>query len=125
MRPLAHTPAMDVMLTIHFALAWLVAICAVFFSWNALGRRVMNAVLGLQVLAGLIVAGLLGASHAPMPPLLIGHVLLGFAALIAYAVARRLGDRPGGAGRALIASIVGLLCIASAIYLGLHMTGQV
>lgn len=115
---------MAILLTIHFALAWLVAICAIVFSWNDLGRRVMNVVLGLQVLAGLVLAGMLGAARAPMPPMLVWHVLLALGALVAYGVARRLGAREGGAKAALALSILGLLCIAGAIYLGMHVAGQ-
>lgn len=109
--------------TIHFGLAYLVGLCALVFSWNSLGRRVMNVVLGLQFLAGLVLAGTFGAQHLPLPPALWLHLTGSLAALIAYALARRLGDRPGGGRAAMLLSIAGLLCVAGTIYVGLHMAG--
>lgn len=116
---------MDIATTIHFVLAYLVVLCGLVFSWNQLGRRVMNVVLGLQVLAGIAVAGTFGASHVPLPSALTGHLILAIVALVAYALARRFGDRPGGALGATVLSVVGLVCIFAAVYLGLHMAGRV
>jgi hypothetical protein len=111
--------------TIHFVLAFLVLLCALVFSWNSRGRRVMNAVLGLQILCGIAYAGTLGMQHIPMPPAVGSHIAGAFVALAAYIFARRLGDRPGGERLGLVLSIVGLLCICATLFLGLHMAGQV
>jgi uncharacterized MnhB-related membrane protein len=113
--------------TIHFVLAFLVLLCALVFSWNSRGRRVMNAVLGLQVLVGIVYAvpffmqGALG----PDVPLVWAHVGGALVSLVAYAMARRLGDRPGGAGTGLALSVAGLLCICATIYVGFHLAGQI
>lgn len=118
---------MSILATVHFVLAFLVLLCALVFSWNSRGRRVMNAVLGLQVLVGIVYAvpffmqGALG----PGVPMIWGHVGGALAALVAYALARRLGDRPGGAGTGLALSVAGLLCICATIYLGFHLAGQI
>jgi hypothetical protein len=112
---------MNVANSIHFGLAYLVALCALVFSWNAMGRRVMNVVLGIQVLAGIALAGTFGAAHAALPKNVGFHMAGAIVALIAYGLAARAGKRPGGSRAALAYSIVGLLCVAVTIYLGTHM----
>ncbi|HEY5426814.1 MAG TPA: hypothetical protein VIJ77_09705 [Candidatus Tumulicola sp.] len=108
-------------LDIHFVLAYLVALCALVFSWNALGRRVVNVVLGLQVLAGLAVAGMLGANHVSLPKGAAFHIAAAIVALICYGLAARFGKSPRGGRTALALSILGLLSIAAALYLGVRM----
>ncbi|HTA38580.1 MAG TPA: hypothetical protein VK760_05870 [Candidatus Acidoferrales bacterium] len=115
---------MSILATIHFVLAFLVLLCALVFSWNSRGRRVMNAVLGLQVLCGIVYAAPFVLQGA-LSPSIWAHVAGSLAALLAYGFARRLGDRPGGASTGLALSIVGLLCVSATIYLGFHMAGQI
>jgi hypothetical protein len=110
---------MQIVGTIHFGLAWLVVICALAFSWNATGRRVMNVVLGIQVLCGLVFAGTFGMSHVPLPSGVWIHLTGGIVALALYGVTRRMS-----APVALALSIAGLLCILGTFYLGMHMAGQ-
>jgi len=114
----------SIVTTIHFVLGFLVLLCALAFSWNALGRRVMNAVVGLQFLCGLVLAGTYGMQHVPLPARIWEHAGLALVALIAYGMAMVFGKRPGGGRIALALSIVGLLCVCVAVYLGLHMAGQ-
>ena len=90
-----------------------------------MGRRVMNAVVGLQVLVGLIVAGLMGAALGPQMASVGLHLLCGAGALVAYIFARRLGDRPGGARTGMMLGALGLVFILIGFYLGLHMVGKV
>jgi hypothetical protein len=116
---------MSILATIHFVLAFLVLLCALVFSWDSRGRRVMNAVLGLQVLCGLIYATAFVMQHAALPSTVWAHVAGSVAALLAYGFARRLGDRPGGAPTGLALSIAGLLCVSATIYLGFHLAGQI
>lgn len=106
---------------VHFVLAFLVALCAAVFSWNALGRRVMSAVVGIQVVSGLALAGVLGASHQPLPHGIWLHIVGAFAALLCYGFASRAGRRPGGDRAALLLSIAGLVCVAATLTLGLRM----
>jgi hypothetical protein len=114
---------MQIATSIHFGLAFLVALCALIFSWNSLGRRVMNVVLGIQVVVGFVVAGIMGANHVELPSLAIVHLAGGLIALGFYGAARPIGDRPGKAGVGLVLSILGLLTVAFTLYLGLKMGG--
>jgi hypothetical protein len=118
---------MSVALDIHFVLAYLTALCALIFSWNAMGRRVISAVLGLQILAGLAVTAVLGANHAALPRGAGWHIAVALAALVLYGLASRAGKRPDGGRNALVLSILGLLCVAAALYMGVRMqlTGSV
>lgn len=114
---------MTIAADIHFGFAFLVALCALVFSWNTMGRRVMNVVIGLQILAGLALAGIIGMQHAPLPAGLLWHIVVALVALAAYVVARRAGERPGSGTVALAFSLLGLICVGLALYLGLHMAG--
>lgn len=115
---------MSVVLEIHLVVAFLLALCALVFSWEMRGRRVVNAVAGLQFVLGLVVAGMFGASHQPLPPQLWLHIVIALLILAAYGMAVRLGKRAGGASASLIASIVGILLVFTNIYIGMHMYGR-
>lgn len=112
---------MSVVLEIHYAVAFLVVLCGVIFSWSSMGRRVMNVVVGLQVLIGLVAAAIMGAQHLGMPPGIWLHLLLGLAAVAAYGFARRIGDRAGGNTAGLLLSLVGLACVIATFALGLRL----
>jgi hypothetical protein len=111
--------------TIHFVLAFLVVLCALVFSWDTRGRRVINAVLGLQALCGIVLVSADVLVHAPVPIAVWYHVAGTLGALLAYGFARRLGDRPGGGRTALLPSVAGLLCICATAYLGVAAAGQI
>lgn len=114
-----------IVVEIHLVLAFLAALCAVIFSWTPNGRRVVNAVVGLQFLVGLVVAGVLGANHQPLPPTVWLHLLIALAILACYGMAMRYGKRAGGARPALYLSILGLLLILVNIWLGARVGGMV
>jgi hypothetical protein len=113
---------MSVVLEIHLVLAFLVALCAVVFSWTPNGRRVVNAVVALQFLMGLVVAAVMGASHIPIPPAVWLHLLIAIAILGCYGMAMRAGRRAGGATLALTLSLVGIALIVINIVIGWRMT---
>ncbi|MHB8146250.1 MAG: hypothetical protein ACYDGM_03175 [Vulcanimicrobiaceae bacterium] len=116
---------MTFLLEAHWLLAFLVVFCAIIFSWNSMGRRVMSVVVGLQFLLGLIVAGVMGAAHETLSPAIFAHILCALGALIAYPLARRLGDRPGGAAIGMALGALGFVLVLGGFYLGLHMAGRV
>lgn len=116
---------MTILLEAHLVLAFLVAFCAIVFSWNSMGRSVMSALVGLQFLLGLAVAGMMGAAHEALPPIIFAHILCALGALIVYPLARRLGDRPGGAATGMALGGLGVVLVFLGFYLGLHMAGRV
>ena len=106
----------------HFALAFLVGICVLAFSWNALGRRVINVVLGVQILLGLVLIGLHLAQHVPLEPQVMRHVGLAIAAASFYGAASGVERRrPDRGGVVLALSIAGLVCAGLALVLGMQM----
>ena len=115
---------MNVLLEIHLVVAFLLALCAIIFSWNAAGRRVVNAVAGLQFLVGVIAAIVMGA-HPPLPPQVWVHLIIALLVMAAYGMAMRFSKRAGGNTVALVLSIVGLLLVLWNIYLGWTMAGGV
>jgi hypothetical protein len=116
---------MNVIVEIHFVLAFLAALCALVFSWTALGRRVVNAVVGLQFLMGLIVAAVKGANHVPLPPQTWLHLAIAALVLAAYGMAIAAGRRAGGASRAMIFSIVGLVLLLLNVWIGMNVMERV
>ncbi len=116
---------MDVVLEIHLVVAFLVGLCALVFSWTALGRRVVNAVAALQFLVGLAVAGMMGAGHMTLPPTIVAHLLAALLILACYGMAIRADKRAGGSKTALLFSVLGLALVLGNIYLGWHMAGRV
>lgn len=116
---------MDVILEIHLVVAFLAALCAIVFSWNTRGRRVVNAVVALQFIVGLVAAGIMGANHEALPGQIWLHLVVALLALGAYGAAIGAGRRAGGASRAMVFSILGLVLVFANIWLGIHMAGRV
>src|SRR5947209_20602722 len=112
---------MTTVLEIHLVVAYLVALLALFVGWVPLGRRVMVGIIGLQVLIGIIAAGVAGAQHLPLPGNIMLHVIAAILAMVWYIFARRLGDR-GAAANALIFSALGFLTVILTILMGLRMS---
>jgi len=112
---------LPIVLEIHLVIAFLAVLCAVVFSWTPLGRRVVNAVVALQFLVGLSAAGIMGASHVALPPPIWGHLLIAVLALACYGMAMRFGKQAGGATRALLFSIAGLVLIVLNVVMGWRM----
>ena len=113
---------MEAVLEIHLVIAFLLALCAIIFSWNVMGRRVVNAVAALQFVVGLVAAGMLGKNA---PPAVWVHLLVALVILTSYGMAMRAGKRAGGATQALFFSIVGFVLVFVNIWLGWHMAGRV
>jgi hypothetical protein len=111
---------MTSVLTIHLVVAYIVALFALFIGWVPLGRRVMAAIIGIQVAIGIVAAGIAGASHLTLPNTIVVHIVLALAAMGFYIAARRIGERPGSAN-ALILSALGFLAVIATIYVGLRM----
>ena len=109
---------MNILVETHLVIAFLVLLCAAVFSWNSMGRRVMSVIAGLQVLIGLVVAGVLGAKHIPLSPLSMVHLLCAVVLLAIYVLARRLGDRPGGERIGMVLGALGLVLVIVTIVLG-------
>ena len=116
---------MSVVLEIHLVVAFLLALCAIIFSWNEQGRRVVNAVAALQFVVGLVLAGMFGASHTPLPPQVWLHIVAALLILACYGLAMRFGKRAGSSGAALGFSIAGLVLVFYNIFLGWSMAGGV
>ncbi|MDQ2865925.1 MAG: hypothetical protein M3R51_06830 [Candidatus Eremiobacteraeota bacterium] len=112
---------MGILLEIHYVVAFLLVLCAIVFSWTSLGRRVVSAVAILQLVLGITLAGLIGAKHVPLPPLIWLHILCTFVVLGSYGFAMRYGRRAGGARIALAFSVAGAFFIFLTFYIGLHM----
>jgi hypothetical protein len=116
---------MKVLLEVHLVVAFLLALSALIFSWNAAGRRVVNAVAALQFIVGIAVAGMMGAAHQPLPPQIWIHIVVGVLILACYGLAMRFSKRAGGSTRALGFSVAGLVLVLWNIYLGWQMAGGV
>ncbi|HUA09653.1 MAG TPA: GerMN domain-containing protein [Candidatus Acidoferrales bacterium] len=112
---------LQAVLEIHLVVAFLTALCAVVFSWTTNGRRVVNAVAALQFLLGLTLAGVMGASHVPLPPEIWLHIAIALAILAAYGMSMRIGKRAGGATLGLVLAVIGILLIATNIVIGWRM----
>lgn len=116
---------MKIVLEIHLVVAFLLVLCALIFSWNVSGRRVVNAVAVLQFLVGLAVAGMMGAAHMMLPPPVWIHIILALAIMACYGMAMRFGKRAGSSNLAVVFSVLGLLLVLANVYLGWHMAGGV
>lgn len=109
---------------IHWGFAFFVLLCALLLGWVQMGRRVMNVVIGIQILIGVVYAALLGASIAAKGEMLAAHVACALAALAAYIVGRRLGERSGTRVGAVVLSAVGFVLLFATAYLGLKTYGR-
>jgi hypothetical protein len=106
-------------LEVHLGVAFLVVLLAVVIGWVQLGRRVMVAILGLQVLIGAVVAAFIRP-----PVLVVWHILAALLAMGAYIAARRIGEKERGVPAAGAFSALGLLLIGATIWLGWKMVGR-
>jgi hypothetical protein len=109
---------------IHWGFAFFVVLCALLLGWVQMGRRVMNVVIGIQILIGIVYAAVLGASIAAKGEMLAIHVVCALAALAAYIVGRRLGERPNSRPAAIMFSAIGFVLVLVTAYLGLKTYGR-
>ncbi len=107
--------------TIHWAFAFLLLLCALLFGWVQMGRRVMVALIGIQVLIGVVFAGLIGRP----PMLIIWHILFALLAMGAYIAGRRLGAGSKSRVIPMLFSLLGLLLLVLTAYVGLKMHGRI
>lgn len=119
-QPSCKATVMSTVLTIHLVVAYIVALFALFIGWVPLGRRVMVAIIGIQVAVGIVAAGIAGASHLALPNTIALHIVLALVAMGFYIAARRIGERAGSAN-ALILSALGFLAVIATIFIGLRM----
>ena len=114
---------MNIILEIHLGFAFFVFLVALFIGWVQLGRRVLVTVIGIQILLGLIVAGVAGASHLPLPGMIWLHIVAALLAMGTYIAARRMLDAsPKNLVPAIVLSFIGLVLIAFTIWYGSQLT---
>ncbi len=114
---------MNALLEIHLGFAFFVFLLGLFIGWVQLGRRVVVTVVGIQILIGILVTALAGASHTPLPATLWIHIVAALIAMFAYIVGRRVVDR--GPERYRIVgwaiSLLGLIFIVFTIWYGVSL----
>lgn len=113
---------MGIALEIHLGFAFFVFLTALFVGWVQMGRRVMAAVIGIQVLIGVVVAALAGAAHIPLPGTLWIHIAGALIAMFAYIIGRRVFDRSrGNVIPAVALSLLGFIFIILTIAYGFSL----
>jgi CDP-diglyceride synthetase len=114
---------MSIALEVHLGFAFFVFLCALFVGWVQTGRRVMSAVIGIQVLIGLVVAAWAGSAHIPLPGSLWIHIVGALAAMFAYIIGRRMFDRaPQRPWPAIGMSLLGFILVILTIAYGWTLT---
>jgi hypothetical protein len=113
---------MGIALEVHLGFAFFVFLAALFVGWVQMGRRVMSAIIGIQILIGAVVAAWAGISHVPLPGTLWVHIAGALIAMFAYIVGRRIFDRsPGYAAPAVAMSLLGFIFIILTIAYGFSL----
>ena len=110
---------------VHLVVAFLVLLCAIILGWVQTGRRVMAAIIGLQVLIGIVYAAMLGPALQSVGPRIAEHILGAFLAMGAYIIGRRLGANANSRVVPILLSALGLLLALCTAYLGLKMHGRI
>jgi len=111
--------------TIHWVFAFLVLLAAVTMGWVQLGQRLMVALIGIQVLIGIVYAAMLGTALAGAGARIGEHILGALLAMGAYIVARRASTRVPSRPVQLGLAAAGLLLLIGTAYLGLKMSGKI
>ncbi len=106
--------------TVHWVFAFLVLLAAVTIGWTQLGQRVMVALIGIQVLIGIVFAAVNGPALAGKGAAIGEHIVGALLAMAAYIFARRLGQRGATRPTQIGLSALGLLLLLGTAYLGLH-----
>ena len=110
---------------IHLSLAFLIILCAVVLGWIQLGQRLMTALIGLQVLVGVIYATVLGGALKTIGGHIGEHILGALLAMTAYIAARRFGANTTSRIVPIVLAAIGLLLVLLTAYLGLKMYGRI
>lgn len=111
--------------TIHWVFAFLVLLSAVALGWVQIGQRVMVAIIGVQVLIGIVFAAMLGAGIAGQGARIAEHIAGALLAMGAYIAARRLSQRGASATVQFALAGAGLLLLLLTAYVGLKMHGRI
>lgn len=114
---------MNIALEVHLGFAFFVFLLALLVGWVQMGRRVMAAVIGIQVLIGVVISAWAGMTHVPLPATLWVHIAGALLAMFAYIAGRRLYDRsPHYRVQAVLLSVLGFVFIVLTIAYGLRLT---
>jgi hypothetical protein len=111
--------------TVHWLFAFLLILCGLTLGWVQLGRRVMIALIGIQVLIGLVNAAMLGGVLGAKTARFTEHVLGALLATVAYVVGRRIGAQSSSPTVPLVMSALGLVLLIVTAYLGLKTSGRI
>ena len=106
---------------VHFVFAFMVALCAVVFSWTPLGRRVAAVVLTLGLLTGLGLILRHSILHEPVQALTALHAFESFLALVFYASAVVADTRGANRWIGTALGLLGALTVLWILATGLRM----
>jgi hypothetical protein len=113
---------MSIALEVHLGFAFFVVLTGLFVGWVQMGRRVMSAIIGIQILIGVIVAAWAGAAHYPLRSMIWLHIVAALIAMFAYIAGRRIFDRaPQNALPAVAMSLLGFLLLLVTAWLGFRL----
>lgn len=113
---------MSIALEVHLGFAFFVVLTGLFVGWVQMGRRVMSAIIGIQILIGVAVAAWAGIVHFPLHDTLWVHIVGALLAMFAYIVGRRLFDRaPQNALPAIGMSLLGFVLLLVTAWLGFRL----
>lgn len=113
---------MSIALEVHLGFAFFVVLTGLFVGWVQMGRRVMAAIIGIQILIGLIVAAWAGMVHFPLHAAIWLHIVAALVAMFAYIAGRRLFDRaPQNALPPIAMSLLGFIVLLVTAWLGLRL----
>lgn len=113
---------MSIAIEVHLGFAFFVVLTALFVGWVQMGRRVMSAIIGIQILIGAVVAVWAGVTHYPLRGSLLVHIIGALLAMFAYIGGRRIFDRaPQKAVPAVALSLVGFLLVLATVWLGFRL----
>ena len=115
---------MSVLLETHLVVAFLLGFCAVIFTWNPAGRRVVNAVAGLQVLVGIVLAAAMGMGHIPIPSSVWIHLFVAVMIMACFGMAIRNDKRAGSGNAGLLFALGGLALIVVNLAYGWKLAGH-
>src|SRR5690242_7477378 len=113
---------MSIALEVHLGFAFFVVLTGLFVGWVQMGRRVMSAIIGIQILIGVIVAAWAGMAHFPLRATIWVHIAAALLAMFAYIAGRRLFDRaPQKPLPAVAMSLIGFIFLLVTAWLGLRL----
>lgn len=113
---------MSIALEVHLVFAFFVLFVALFVGWVQMGRRVMVAIIGIQILIGVVISAWAGAAHMSLPSTLWVHIVGALVAMFAYLAGRRVFDRsPQSAIPAIALSLLGFVFVLLTMWYGTQL----